>query len=211
MRKDMARDKLGALFLWAQTQFDASISGSYVLKFLSNASYTPGDIDIYIPIHGLAQRHTKPESVQDVVDAATIVEKVYDILDSIVTTIMDWDMKIETISVTDDYGLMSTNGQYKIAATMTCFDRKTRRKAQFVLVLLKDDMSMDAFIEKSFDLSFCMARFDGKTITTQRLYEQIRRVGRHMNANGMSERQLQKTMARSDKYVKRGFLVQLAN
>lgn len=194
LRDDLEEKNTMKLFQWTVKEWGANISGSYLLKFLCNGDYVPGDIDIYIPIRIEEDDLDIPQKQLEL--AQQVHLKISEKMTSL-------GMEVEKVEYHTAYANTILENKSHIAMTMQTFATTDALCVQFILVMLIGETLIDDFFNKSFDLSFCIARYDGEKIHTERLYEQIRKVGSVINDAAI--RASVKWYYRMKKYQERGF------
>jgi len=197
---------------------NAIISGSYTLKFLSGleSKFEHSDIDIFIPYYETLEERNNWNDHTTLLEARNSREW---FMDTYIDPIIDDDDIIESIAYTSAF----TYGRCKRMRFIIDVELCSHEKLQFIFLgVLWEETIVDA-IDDTFDFSFNKCWFDGQSMGTMCLYEQIRRVGtrsytfkkedsfssredmddyiekvKHYNAKVIARRE--------KKYVNRGFL-----
>jgi len=198
LRRTMQEDETLPLFDWAASKLNAVMSGSYLLKCISNSTYYAPDVNIYIPLY-------ERDFIEDE-DEGAMRDHIDHIYQFIHSKAANLNMTIARSYYNLDYDIDDNMESNLLAKGSVCTKIRCQ-KMEFIIVLISEGSSIEEFFEKNFDLSFCVASFDGKTIRTKRLFEQLERRGRLINqSDGIITT---KTMKRCQKYYSRGFSIEL--
>jgi hypothetical protein len=200
----LKKQKLFNFFQEAQNM-GAVISGSFILQFLANTIFENSDIDIFYPLY----------ETQEEFENIRTNEENEDIISEYIQEIINLDkrkMKIEAlarrmINLFEKYNPhyitseSSYGGRVLNVTTFSLKEDDLTHIVQVIMVSLRHGETIQDFVKKDFDFSFCMSTFDGDNIKAVNLFDTMRKVG---YLSGTSPR---KRDFRIRKYQDRGFLI----
>jgi hypothetical protein len=185
----------------------ALIAGSYPLQYLANATFKDYDIDIFIPYIETMEERTRYQQGEHNGPVGVFMESLYK---EHFEKLHDEGQLQDLSSV---IGPSYTPGEDVRGIMQLSTLKKTR--IQCILVGLLEGERLDDALFGIFDFSFCKCWYDGETLTSRNVYDQIRKAGTEskpvkLDGTPIKGPQLARWKAKRDfrkkKYTERGFL-----
>lgn len=203
LNRQMEREGLLLLFNTLNAKYQAKISGSYVLQHLSNTNFgEESDVDMFIyytnPVDLNVPNVFENQQYKDNVNVISLIHDCCGLINKNGSFII-LDIEYPPIR----YGIQPNTNINMLVSIINAIHKESGRRVQILIWTSFKEQSLEELIEDSFDLNFCKSTFDGKTIRTRYLFDQIRKVGTYEKIGEKENRKRE----RIHKYEQRGFKI----
>jgi hypothetical protein len=180
----------------------AVIAGGYILKHISKKEFKGTDIDI---LFSCDVRYDSTDFGNHVING--YIERVLDTcFDRNNTDSPYFLTSFETTFYYGDLKYVKMIQHFNIKSIVEDIKEDENIKIKIIFLKLPYGMTLIDYMNEQFDFSFCKCWFDGKSIGTDNLFDQIRRVGRINNKKThLNQYQQVNREERVEKYKERGF------